>query len=86
MLETNGSVIFVFIHVRLDLDGIVCYEIFSFVLSLVHVKYELDVFAFGECWNKKIDWTFGHDHYMLTIHCLEVGLDGETGLIKLLLS
>lgn len=86
MLETNGSVIFVFIHVRLDLNGIVCDEILSFVLGLIHVKYELDVFAFGECWNKKIDRTLGHNHYMLTTYCLEVSLDREAGLVKLLLS
>lgn len=86
MFETDCSVIFVLFDIGLNFNGVFSNEIFSFILSLVHVEGELDGSTFREGRDKEVDGTFGHNHHILAIYLFEVGFDGKAGLIELLLA
>lgn len=85
MLESNSPFLFVLLHVWFDGDGIICNEILCFIFCLVQIENELSVPSSGKVWDEEVYGAFGHDHDMLSVDVLKVGLDGELGFIELLL-
>jgi hypothetical protein len=85
MLESNCPLLFVLLHVWLDCDHVLCYEILRLILCLVQIEDELSVPSSCKVGDEEVYGAFWHDHDMLSIYVLKVGLDGKLGLIKLLL-
>ena len=86
MLESYSSAFLIFINIRSHSNLLVCNEILRPVFVLVHVEEKLRSFVFIVRRNIKVDWTFWKYHHIFTIHILEICLNWEFSLVKLLLT
>jgi hypothetical protein len=86
VFESNSSVLTVFGHIRPNIHSMLGDEVLSSVFGLVHVEDKLDAATFGQRRDIKIEGTARKHHHLAVIDSLEIGLDGEFGLVKLLLT
>ena len=86
MLKTDGSALLIFVHIGRYTHCLVSDKIFLFVLGLIHVeqKFGASVLVIGR--DVEVDWTSWQDHHVFSINVPEVDLDGQLGLIELLLA
>jgi hypothetical protein len=86
MLEPNISVLFVILDIFCNCNWVISNKILLVVLCLIHAYHKLDISVFVKGRDIKVKRTSGHHHYITTIDLSESSLDGEFGLVELLLS
>ena len=86
MLKTDCSAFLVFVHVGRDAHCLVSDEILLLVLGLVHVEQKLGTPVFVVGGDVEVDRAAWQNHHVFSIDVPEVDLDGELGLVELLLA
>ena len=86
MFKPNISVLFVILDIFCNCDRVISNKILLVVLCLIHADHKLDIFVFVKGRDIKVKRTSGHHHHITPIDFSESSLDGEFGLIELLLS